>query len=108
MQPADYDIPLLPSELARAEVIPNLKCRTCGYNLRGLHADGQCPECNFEIWQTIVREIDPEAGRLPRLPDAWGVGNGLFLLMLIMLIVALMISLGPIVRQLEPRRDGGQ
>lgn len=101
MRPADYDIPLLPGELARSEVTPNLRCRQCGYNLRGLRADGHCPECGLAVWQSIVRETDHEASRMPRLNDPKGVGNGLLSLMIILLVVAMMIAIGPVLRQLR-------
>lgn len=105
MDPDELDIPELPRELTHAVVVPDLKCRRCGYNLRGLPADGQCPECGFDIWGTIVHETDLEASQLPKLHDARGVGNGLFMLMLLMLVGAMLMVSGPLVHQfrsLEP------
>jgi hypothetical protein len=26
-------------------IVVDTSCRRCGYNLRGLHRDGRCPEC---------------------------------------------------------------
>jgi len=101
MRGDNEDIPLLPSELAGAEVTPNLRCRACGYNLHGLRADGDCPECGLAIWRTILRETDPEISRLPRLHDARGVGNALVLLVAIMLVAGLMIAVGPVAARVE-------
>jgi len=95
------DIPLLPSELAGAEVTPTLRCRACGYNLHGLRADGDCPECGLAIWRTIIHETDPEVSRLPPLHDARGVGNALVLVVAIMLVAGLMIAVGPVAARVE-------
>ncbi|MFZ4575069.1 MAG: hypothetical protein ACOYN0_11770 [Phycisphaerales bacterium] len=41
-------------------------CRDCGYDLRGLDANGVCPECGSAISQTI-----PRCPRCPTLFDIW-------------------------------------
>lgn len=42
----------------------NLHCRGCGYNLRGLRAEGACPECDVSIALSIreglLRYADPD------------------------------------------------
>lgn len=44
-----------------------LKCRGCGYDLRGLSATGTCPECGHPINKTVLSTLDPETSGLPRL-----------------------------------------
>ncbi len=44
-------------------VAQDVPCRTCGYNLRGLSPDGQCPECGAAVGRSIhgdlLRYSDP-------------------------------------------------
>ena len=46
-----------------AQVIDDLPCRTCGYNLRTLAKDGVCPECATPVVASLrselLREADP-------------------------------------------------
>ncbi|MEM1071297.1 MAG: hypothetical protein AAGB48_04335 [Planctomycetota bacterium] len=39
----------LPSAAAGMQIVSDLPCRTCGYNLVGLQAGGTCPECGATI-----------------------------------------------------------
>lgn len=45
-------------------IIADTACRRCGYNLRGLHQDGRCPECGTPIGLSthgdLLRFADPE------------------------------------------------
>jgi len=68
----------LPAYFGHAVVAGSLRCRQCGYELRGLRADSQCPECGLSIWASVQHATDPEGGRLPRLRNPKRVGNALF------------------------------
>jgi hypothetical protein len=76
-----------PAAYVRSEVL----CRRCGYDLRGLGADGRCPECGLEIWVTLTHVVDPMATRLPRLRDPLGVGNALLWLAFCMWAATLLL-----------------
>ena len=76
MNPVPLDSPVMPDSLAREVLAVELKCRHCHYNLQALAVGGRCPECGLEIWQTLIREFDPELSHLPRLHNPQGVGNG--------------------------------
>ncbi len=68
--------------LAGAVVRDLLYCRRCGYSLRGLPAEGNCPECGTAIWQSVIHTVDPAASRLPKLRNPRRVGSALFWLTL--------------------------
>ena len=34
-----------------------LPCRKCGYNLRGLHVEGRCPECGTPVGVSVMGEL---------------------------------------------------
>lgn len=76
----------------RLQVRPNVHCQRCGYELRGLRADGRCPECGLEIWSTVQHLIDPTASRLPKLRDPVGVGHALFWLLFCGFIAGLALA----------------
>jgi len=84
------DDPLVPRQWALAEVSESLNCRTCGYDLRGLRADGKCPECGLHIWATVLSTVDPAASRLPSLRNPKAVGNALLVLSVCVLAGALL------------------
>lgn len=48
---------------AAGTLITDVACRRCGYNLRGLHRDGRCPECATAVGRSIqgdyLRLADP-------------------------------------------------
>lgn len=55
------------------EVAANLHCPTCGYNLRGLDADGVCPECGAAIARAVeLRRLADEIDVWPRLRGCAG------------------------------------
>ena len=101
MNSARSDSPNLPESLAREVLAVELKCRHCGYDLRTLAVGGKCPECGLEIWQTIIREFDPELSHVPRLSSPRGVGNGIALLLLIVIAVVSLLMAPAIVEQLK-------
>lgn len=49
---------------------PDLQCMQCHYSLRGLPAEGVCPECGSLIQDSIERDAILAAFALPPLP-AW-------------------------------------
>lgn len=50
------------------EISIDLNCIGCGYNLRGLSADGRCPECGEPVETTLRRSASPK--QLAQLRDA--------------------------------------
>jgi hypothetical protein len=48
---------------AAGNVVVDQTCRRCGYNLRGLHRDGRCPECgspvDLSLHGDLLRLADP-------------------------------------------------
>jgi hypothetical protein len=53
----------IPSRQPASVVTLDSACRKCGYNLRGLQADGQCPECGspvaLSVHGNLLRYSDP-------------------------------------------------
>jgi len=49
---------------AAGNVVSDVPCRRCSYNLRGLNYAGRCPECGTAVGQSIygnlLRFSDPE------------------------------------------------
>ena len=58
-------------------LIRQLACVRCGYDLKSLYADSNCPECGEPIRLTIIDTIDPAARRLPPLERPCTIGNAL-------------------------------
>lgn len=93
--------PSQPRDLARAVVCSPLYCRGCGYNLYGLSAEGRCPECGLEVWETVLHTVDPAVSRLPKLRNPRAVGNGLFWLVLSLFVAAVTLVARPVARRLD-------
>ena len=53
----------------------DVPCVSCGYNLRGLHAEGNCPECGTEIYRSL--RGDALRFRHPRWVGRLRTGAGL-------------------------------
>jgi hypothetical protein len=49
-----------PSVSGNAEVLTDLPCQGCGYNLRGARAGGACPECGRRVGESLVPLSEPE------------------------------------------------
>jgi hypothetical protein len=54
-----------------------LSCTRCGYELKSLPAEGDCPECGEPIRFTIIDTVDPAARRLPPIERPVAVGNSI-------------------------------
>ena len=54
-----------------------LSCARCGYDLKLLSADGNCPECGEPIRLTIIDTVDPAVRRLPPIERPLATGNAL-------------------------------
>ena len=65
-------------ELTQMRVSISLPCARCGYDMRGLAADGDCPECGEPIRLTIIEVIDPAARRLEPIHNQKLIGNSIF------------------------------
>lgn len=80
-----------PSSPPDAQLVAEIHCRRCAYDLRGLSLDGRCPECGLEIWLSVQDAVDPAASKLPKLRDPIGVGNGLLWLVLSGFLATLLV-----------------
>jgi hypothetical protein len=67
--------PIAEGILSEMAVALSLPCSRCGYDLRGLVADGDCPECGEPIRLTIIETIDPASRRLTPMQNPKRVGN---------------------------------
>ena len=65
------------SQLKGMILIRQLACLRCGYDLKSLSADSNCPECGEPIRLTIIDTVDPAARRLPPLESPRTIGNAL-------------------------------
>jgi len=65
------------SQLKGMILIHQLACIRCGYELKSLSADSDCPECGEPIRLTIIDTVDPAARRLPPLESPCTIGNAL-------------------------------
>ena len=87
-------------DLSQMLVAIALPCTQCGYNLHGLGADLDCPECSKPIRLTIFEVIDPVSKRLGRIPNPKAVGNAIalgvfFFLCSIVVAIFAMYALAP-------------
>jgi hypothetical protein len=57
-----------PDLVSRQEVIADVQCRRCGYNVRGLRIYGRCPECGEDVYRSVeaTRSRSRCGPRLPR------------------------------------------
>ena len=62
-------------DLAQLRVAMSLECIRCGYDLFGLDANSDCPECSKPVRLTIFDTIDPISKRLEPLQHPAFVGN---------------------------------
>jgi hypothetical protein len=81
-----------PNIRSECVVADTLHCRRCGYDVRGLRADGKCPECGTDLWLTILHVTDPGSSTLPKLKNPRTVGFSLAWLMSCILIATLALA----------------
>ena len=55
------------ADLHTLRVAADLPCLRCKYDVRGLHADGRCPECGLDVIESIAAKVDPELAMLSPL-----------------------------------------
>jgi hypothetical protein len=98
-------------DLRRMQVSIALPCTKCGYDLQGLAADLDCPECSKPIRLTIFEVVDPASTRLGIIPNPKAVGNSIVLvvffflcsmLLAIFSMYALAPSLLPVLLNIHP------
>ena len=84
-------------ELSKMVLVLQLPCGRCGYNLRGLAADSDCPECGEPIRLTIIEAIDPASRRLVPIQNSNTIGNAIlgvvtcFFISSLLAVVAMLI-----------------
>ena len=49
----------LAEDLAQLRIAVPMRCNWCGYDLFGLGADSDCPECSKAVRLTIFDTVDP-------------------------------------------------
>ncbi|MAY75834.1 MAG: hypothetical protein CMJ31_14170 [Phycisphaerae bacterium] len=59
-----------PSAIAAA-LFGDLRCVSCGYNLKGLSIRSSCPECGVAVRATVLAVVDPRADELTALRRPW-------------------------------------
>jgi hypothetical protein len=85
-------------DLSQMVLAQSLPCVRCGYDLRNLQADGDCPECGEPIRLTIIETVDPATRRLSPIHDPKKIGNSLvgivlfFFLSTLLAVIALLID----------------
>ncbi|MBM43878.1 MAG: hypothetical protein CMJ36_02545 [Phycisphaerae bacterium] len=58
-------------------MVSHVPCAGCSYELRGLPAEGSCPECGWLVQDSLARWIDPEVHRHPTIANPRMVARGL-------------------------------
>lgn len=102
MTVADSSGPKQRTTLARS-----LPCRQCGYDVRGLPVGGVCPECGFAVGATVEGAVDSVSQHLPTLRAPRRVGNGLVVIMLVLLVATLLVFARPMATALGGLRPVG-
>ncbi|MCA9304534.1 MAG: hypothetical protein KC996_10465 [Phycisphaerales bacterium] len=79
------------------QLVGELRCIECGYDLRGLSIRSLCPECQLPVRATILSIVDPKAEQLAPLTFPRLTGTGLVMwssggLLAIMMVWVLRLS----------------
>ena len=69
--------PPIADDLMEMVIALTMPCSRCGYDLRGLQADGDCPECGEPIRLTIIETVDPASRRLAPMHQPRKIGNAI-------------------------------
>ncbi len=80
-------------DLSQMKVVLSMPCRRCGYELKELEADGDCPECGEPIRLTIIEVVDPTSRRLQPIHKPKTVGNliaGVVLFYFVAIVIAVL------------------
>ena len=83
----------LAEDLSQMQVSLHLPCARCGYELRELMADGDCPECGEPIRLTIIEVVDPASRRLEPIHNPRAVGNSILRIVLFFYIAVVLAVL---------------
>jgi len=89
--------PPISDDLMKMDIALTMPCARCGYDLRGLQADGDCPECGEPIRLTIIETVDPASRRLAPIHRPKIIGNAItgivtsFTISFTLAIIALLI-----------------
>jgi len=89
--------PPIADDLMEMVIALTMPCSRCGYDLRGLQADGDCPECGEPIRLTIIETVDPASRRLAPMHQPRKIGNAItgivtsFTISFILAVIALLI-----------------
>ena len=67
-------------DLSQMQIALPLPCIFCSYDLKGLHANHECPECSEPVRLTVFAVVDPVSKRMDPLPNSKYVGNLLALI----------------------------
>ncbi|MFO0826987.1 MAG: hypothetical protein U0572_02470 [Phycisphaerales bacterium] len=95
------------ADLHSLRVAVDLPCSRCKYDLRGLHADGRCPECGLELVASIAARVDPDFALLPPLPRPRLAGWSLLFVVLGVTVASLAqtLSFGAVAVTMLPPSD---
>jgi len=77
MKTEKYPKSPIAENLSQMAIVLPLPCIRCGYDLRNLVADGDCPECGEPIRLTIIESIDPTSRRLTPIQNPRVIGNAI-------------------------------
>jgi len=82
----DQDASYFPDIVSKQRVATDLKCRECGYNLRGLDIYKSCPECSVDVLRSVETAAQNAKSKRPidrrwRLPCVALVIVGAFTLL---------------------------
>ncbi len=76
--------------LSQMVLAQSLPCARCGYDLRSLQADGDCPECGEPIRLTVIETVDPATRRLTPIHKPRKTGNAITGIVLFFFISSLL------------------
>ena len=100
---AEGDFPARPRLVTLPRIDIDLACRSCGYDLRGIAADGRCPECGAPALQSVLDHTDETAASLPPLDRPAAAGAALATLVASLALGAIL----PVVQGVVPDLPGG-